>query len=269
MVKTATCSGEWWKQRAVESSRNAADQAVVLEAITVACPGKLILDAIDLRVPLGCICGLLGPNGAGKTSLLRLIAGLLKPGQGRAIVLGMEIPAREDAVRRLIGYVPERDGLYDEMRARDHLEHVARLVLPHDRQRRQAQLREVIRILALDEVLDEWCGSLSAGFRKRVALARTLLGEPKLLLLDEVTNELDPLARVDFLTWLREWQRARPDRTVIFATHVLGDALVVCDRFVVLGRGKVIASVTRDELKTPEGDERKLEEALRTLLVRA
>lgn len=269
MVKTATCSGEWWKQRAVESSRNAADQAVVLEGITVACPGKLILDAIDLRVPLGCICGLLGPNGAGKTSLVRLIAGLLKPGQGRAIVLGMEIPARADAVRRLIGYVPERDGLYDEMRVRDQLEHVARLVLPHDRQRRQAQLREVIRILALDEVLDEWCGSLSAGFRKRVALARALLGEPKLVLLDEVTNELDPLARVDFLTWLREWQRERPDRTVIFATHVLSDALVVCDRFVVLGRGKVIASVTRDELKTPEGDERKLEEALRTLLVRA
>jgi ABC-2 type transport system ATP-binding protein len=250
------------------ASRPSGDDAVSLEGLTVRCPEKVILDGVNLRIPFGEVCGLLGPNGSGKTTLLRVIAGLLKPNRGTATVLGKEVPARADAVRRLVGYVSERDGLYDELRVRDHLEHAARLAFPRDRSRQVARLRAVSELLGLEEVLDEWCGSLSAGFRKRAALARAVLGEPKLVLLDEVTNELDSTARVAFLLWLLEWQRVRPERTVIFATHVLGDALLVCDRFVVLGSGKVVASVTRADVESPEGDERGLEETLLMFLRR-
>ena len=128
-------------------------------------------------------------------------------------------------------------------------------------------MRKALDAFGLTDWQDRWCGTLSAGLRRRVALARATLGEPRLLLLDEVTNELDPPSRASFADWLAGYRRARPDRTVIFATHNVWEVARLCDYVIVLDQGRQLFCGPREMLMGPEAGDDAVEQAILALLI--
>ena len=245
-----------------------APAAVEMTHARVTCHDRPLLDDLSLVVPEGVIAGLVGPNGAGKTTMLRLLGGLVPLASGSARLLGFSLPAQAGAVRGRIGLVPDRSGLYDDVRVGDHLRHAARLAWPRDPARQQEAVRKALDAFGLTDWQDRWCGTLSAGLRRRVALARATLGEPRLLLLDEVTNELDPPSRASFADWLAGYRRARPDRTVIFATHNVWEVARLCDYVIVLDQGRRLFCGPRETLVGPEAGDDAVEQAILALLIR-
>jgi ABC-2 type transport system ATP-binding protein len=200
----------------------------------------LALDAVSLEVPTGTIVGLLGPNGAGKTTLLRLICGLLSPSAGRIEVLGGD-PAQHPAqVRRSLGVVlgGERS-VYWRLTGRENLLYTAALYdVPSGAARERAA--EALRLVGLEDRADDLVEQYSTGMRQRLALARALVHDPPLLLLDEPVAGLDPHA-VAAMRQLFDRLRTDRGRTVIIATHNLSDAERLCDRVAILDRGRLVA----------------------------
>jgi ABC-2 type transport system ATP-binding protein len=240
--------------------------AIDIDNITLTHHRKQILHNLSLQIPVGTVVGLVGPNGAGKTSLFRLLGGLIGSFRGRVHVLGHEVPKQADAVRRRLGVVPEPDGLYEDMRVIDVLDHTARLYLPGDRQQQRARVEEVLRYLDVWDRRNDWCGILSTGLRRRVAIARAILHEPPLLLLDEVTNGLDILSRNAFYEWLVTHQANASANTVILATHNSAEAARLCTFFIVLREGQQRFCGPREELVGPTADVDELEHAFLRLL---
>lgn len=236
----------------VESSTTvgtaAATPAVLLNDVTVMAHKRLILDHVSLRIPAGAIVGIVGPNGAGKTTMLRLLAGLIERFTGAVQMLGYALPRHSAQVRSSIGIIPERDGLYDDMRVIDVIDHWARLYYPTDQRRRQDRIRTVLEHMDLLDRRNDRCGTLSLGLRKRVAIARATLIDPPLLLLDEVTNGLDILSRNSFYSWLAQYYAQEPRRTIIMATHNTAEAARLCSDFVVLCAGRTLFCGSRAEL---------------------
>jgi ABC-2 type transport system ATP-binding protein len=205
-------------------------------------PVAALADA-DLAVPRGTITGLLGPNGAGKTTMLRILLGLIAPDKGRVEVLGRDPVTDGTAVRAACGAVFEHDGLYERLSGRENLEFHARIRRLPDRAER---VREGLACADLEAHADRPAGDYSRGMRRRLALARALLHEPALLLLDEPSAGLDPRARAamhDRLAGL-----AAAGRTIVLATHDLAEAQSLCTAVVVLHAGRVVASGATDEL---------------------
>lgn len=234
------------------------DLAVSFDDVTVACGRQRLLDRLSMTVPRGRITGIVGPNASGKTTTLRVMAGLLRPSSGRLGILGHDAGARMSDWQRLVGFVPERDGLYEDLTVKDTLVGVAKLWgVTRDGSGIEIVDR-VLTQLGLKERADDWCGTLSSGFRRRVALARALIINPNILLLDEVTNSLDLPSRNYFYNWLRH---SRSDTsTVVLATHNAWEAATLCDHYVVLSEGRALFCGPREDLipndDTPEAFER-------------
>jgi ABC-2 type transport system ATP-binding protein len=199
----------------------------------------------ELEVARGTITGLLGPNGAGKTTMLRILLGLIAPDAGRVEVLGLDPLTDGTAVRAACGAVFEHDGLYERLSGRENLEFHARIRRLPDR---AGRVREGLAHVDLQAHADRPAGDYSRGMRRRLALARALLHEPALLLLDEPSAGLDPSARAamhDQLAGL-----AAAGRTILLATHDLAEAESLCSAVVVLHGGRVVASGSTDELRS-------------------
>jgi ABC-2 type transport system ATP-binding protein len=222
--------------------------AVQVHNIVVRVHNRTILNALSLHVPAGVVAGLVGPNGSGKTTTFRLLSGLIGSFTGTANVLGCSLPAQNDRVRTMLGVVPERDGLYDDLRVIDHIDHWARLRFPGNRQHQQVRTEAVLRQMKLCDRRNDRCGTLSAGLRRRVAIARAILHEPPLLLLDEVTNGLDIFSRQDFYEWLVNHKLQHPPSTVIFASHNTAEVARLCNFFIVLRDGQQVYCGPRDQL---------------------
>ncbi|NJO82864.1 MAG: ATP-binding cassette domain-containing protein [Blastochloris sp.] len=235
--------------------------AIDIHNVTLTYRRKQILHNLSLQVPVGTVVGLVGPNGAGKTSLFRLLGGLISSFRGAVQVLGYEVPKQVDALRRRLGVVTEPDGLYEDMRVIDVLNHTARLYLPDDQQRQRARIEAVLRYLDVWDQRNDWCGILSTGLRRRVAIARAILHEPPLLLLDEVTNGLDILSRNAFYEWLAAHQMNAATNTVVLATHNSTEAARLCNFFIVLRDGRQCFCGRRDQLVGPNADADELERA--------
>jgi ABC-2 type transport system ATP-binding protein len=240
--------------------------AIDIQHVSLIHRGKQILNNLSIQAPTGVVAGLVGPNGAGKTTTFRIVTGLISSFSGTAHVLGHEIPKQADAVRRRLGVVTEPDGLYEDMRVIDILNHTARLYLPNDHQQRRDRVEAVLRYLDVWDRRNDWCGILSTGLRRRVAIARAILHEPPLLLLDEVTNGLDILSRNAFYEWLAAHQMNAATNTVILATHNSAEAARLCNFFIVLRDGQQCFCGMRDELVGPNADADELERAFLRLL---
>jgi sodium transport system ATP-binding protein len=215
------------------------DFAVVLDCACKWFGSSYAVDELSLSVPPGEIYGLLGPNGAGKTTALRMLAGLLQPSRGRALIAGVDA-ASLDARARL-GFLSGSTGLYARLTVRETLRYFGR-VHGLSAERLGHRIDMLSGWLSLSALLDRRCENLSTGERQRVSLARTVLHDPPVLILDEPTNGLDVLAS----RALRDFVRQERDRgkAIIFSTHYLAEAELLCDRIGLLFRGRLLREGT-------------------------
>ncbi|HEY8449162.1 MAG TPA: ABC transporter ATP-binding protein [Bacillota bacterium] len=202
--------------------------------------GKLeAVAGIDFTVERGECFGLLGPNGAGKTSTIHMIMGRSRPSSGSLTVLGIDVARQPEAVRARIGLVPQNDHLDSELTLRENLEVYARY-FGMDGKRAAERTQEVLAFAELTERQAARIDELSGGMRRRAVIARALLNDPELLILDEPTTGLDPQARLRVWDKLRELKER--GRTLLLTTHYLDEAWRLCDRVLILDHGRVLAA---------------------------
>jgi len=203
------------------------------------------VDGISLSVREGEILGMLGPNGAGKTTTIRMITGFLPPTSGRVTVDGKDLFEAPREARRQVGYLPENVALYTEMRVREYLDYRARLEGLSRSETRQAIPVALERCL-LTDVRDQIIGTLSKGYRQRVGLATAILHNPRVLVLDEPTVGLDPRQIISIRELIRELGR---QHTLLLSTHILPEVELLCDRVVIIDRGRIVAEGTPESLR--------------------
>ncbi|MDY7077701.1 MAG: ATP-binding cassette domain-containing protein [Chloroflexota bacterium] len=202
---------------------------------------------LDLEIPGTGMFGLLGVNGAGKTTLMRILAGLLNPTSGEVRVFDNDVTTRQgkQTVKNLLGYLPQELGLYPDLSAREFLDYIAVLKGVTDRAVRERQIAELLGMVRVADVADRRLDTYSGGMKQRVGIAQALLGEPKLLIVDEPTARLDPEERVRFRNLLVEVaQRC----AVILSTHIVEDVSHSCSDLAVLWQGTVLFRGTPVEL---------------------
>ena len=208
---------------------------------------KVAVDDADLKVSRGEIVGFLGPNGSGKTTTIRMICGLLRPDGGEGLCLGHDIVREAEAIKRQVGYMTQRFSLYEDLTIRENLEFVARLyALPDVR----AAVDETVDGLGLTSRQHQLAGTLSGGWKQRLALAACIMHKPRLLLLDEPTAGVDPKARREF--WDEIHHLADAGLTVLVSTHYMDEA-ERCHRIVYIAYGTIVARGTADEIIARSG----------------
>ncbi|MBX7101554.1 MAG: ABC transporter ATP-binding protein [Myxococcaceae bacterium] len=216
---------------------------------------RVAIDALNFTVGEGEILGFLGPNGAGKSTTMKILTGFMPATSGRAVVGGFDVFERPLEAKRCIGYLPETPPLYPEMSVRGYLAFVGRLkglkgkALAND-------LERVAAATGVTQELDRLIVNLSKGYRQRVGLAQALLGSPKLLILDEPTEGLDPRQRQEVLTLIKSFAGKH---TVILSTHILSEVKAVSQRVLMINRGKIVAHDAIEAFS--QGKENGLEES--------
>ncbi len=216
-----------------------------VEDLTKRYAGRAAVSGISFTVGRGEIVGLLGPNGAGKSTTLRILAGFLTASSGSVRIGGLDAQRQAEEVRRRIGYMPENNPLYPEMRVREYLKFRARLKGLGRRQSRE-RVSVVTEQFGLGEVSRKLIGHLSKGFRQRVGLADTIVHDPDLIILDEPTIGLDPTQIRTVRQLIKDLGR---QHTVVLSTHILPEAEMTCQRVLILHLGRIVAEGAPAELQ--------------------
>jgi sodium transport system ATP-binding protein len=222
-------------------------------------PGEVrAVEGVSFAAKPGEVFGLLGPNGAGKTTALRMLSTILRPTAGRVEVAGVDAAARPDEVRRRLGFLSGATGVYDRLTPREQARYYGALhgLSGPDLDRRVA---ETLKVLRAEDFADRPCGTLSSGQKQKASLARTVVHDPPVLVLDEPTANLDVLVARSVVEFIRGAKAA--GRTVLLSTHDMSEADRLCDRLVVIHRGRVLAQGTPAEVKAAAGGAADLEEA--------
>ena len=209
--------------------------------------GRVAVDGVSFSVEEGEIVGFLGPNGAGKTTTMRIITGYMPPTRGRVTVDGIDVFERPIEVKSKIGYLPENPPVYHDMTVYGYLRFVADLKGISGKETKD-QVDRVAHRCGIDNVMDRIIGNLSKGYRQRVGLAQSIMGNPKVLILDEPTVGLDPKQIMEVRELIKELAK---DRTVILSTHILQEVSILCERVIIIHEGKIVA----DENITTSGDQ--------------
>jgi ABC-2 type transport system ATP-binding protein len=207
------------------------------------------LSGVSFEVPRGQVVGFLGPNGAGKTTTMRILAGYAAPTAGTARVGGVDVVLDPITSRRMIGYLPENNPLYEEMMVLDFLHFVARVRGVAVAEERHG-IKNAVEHCGLKSVLSKDIGQLSKGFRQRVGLAQAILHDPDLLILDEPTSGLDPNQIVEIRHVIKELGQ---EKTVILSTHILSEVQSTCSRVLIINEGKLVADDSPERLTEVEG----------------
>jgi ABC-2 type transport system ATP-binding protein len=203
------------------------------------------LSGISFRIEAGDIFGFIGPNGAGKTTTIRILAGLSLPTEGDAVVDGVSVVQRPEAARRRVGYMPDYFGAYDHTTVWEYLDFFA-ASYGLDRGLRRRRIEDAVALTDLDRVRDVDVAVLSRGMKQRVSLARALLHDPAVLLLDEPASGLDPRARIEFRALLREL--GRMGKTILISSHILTELSDFVTRVGIIERGQIVACGTPREV---------------------
>jgi ABC-2 type transport system ATP-binding protein len=207
--------------------------------------GTVAVAGVDLEIPEGEIFGLVGPNGAGKTTMLRMLATLLMPTSGDAEIAGESIRRNPQAVRRVLGYMPDAFGVYDDMKVWEYLDFFGRCYGLGPAQRRR-MIGDLLELVDLAHKRDAYVQSLSRGMQQRLCLAHALVHDPKVLLLDEPASGLDPRARVELRELLRELRAI--GKTIVISSHILPELEELCTSVAIIDRGRVLAAGTIAEI---------------------
>jgi len=254
------------------SGGNARDYAVVLEGISKSFPVRRswlamarhpfarplapVLRNVSCAVSEGEFFGLLGPNGAGKTTLFKMLATLVLPDAGKATVRGFDVVAEAPRVREVLApVIADERSLYWRLTAFENLELFAALQGMRGATVR-TRVNEVLNVVGLSDTADKIVGAFSSGMKQRLLIARALVAQPKILLLDEPTRSLDPISARTFRSFLREEISGRQGCTVLLATHSADEVMELCNRVAVLDHGRLLATGTTDSLARELGEER-------------
>ena len=208
---------------------------------------KTVVDHIDMRVNRGEIYGFLGPNGSGKTTFIRMLCGLLRPDDGHGTCLGFDVREQAELIKPHVGYMSQKFSLYEDMTVRENLDFIARMYAVADR---DAGVARSIERMNLGRFRDQLAGTLSGGWKQRLALAACMIHAPRLLLLDEPTAGVDPMARRDF--WDEVHKLAGEGITALISTHYMDEA-ERCHRLAYIAYGHLLATGTVGEIVAQEG----------------
>ncbi len=229
---------------------------------------KLAVDDVSFSVGDGEILGFLGPNGAGKSTTMNMLTGYISSSGGQALICGEDILENPIGAKKNIGYLPEMPPLYLDMTVREYLNFV--YSLKKCRMPKRSHLGEICELTKIEDVNDRVIGNLSKGYRQRVGLAQALVGNPPVLILDEPTVGLDPKQIIEIRTLIKKLGR---NHTMILSSHILSEVQAVCDRVVVIDKGKLVADDTAENLSHKLSADNKLimqiegaENEVRTLL---
>lgn len=219
---------------------------IEVESLTRSYGDFIAVDSVSFAIDPGAIVGLLGHNGAGKTTIMKMLTGFLEPTAGRITIDGEVLGNRLRQAQSLVGYLPENCPVYPDMSVVDYLDYAASLHGIPDADR-GSRIREAVARTALQERALDQIGDLSRGLRQRVGVAQAILHEPKVLILDEPTNGLDPTQ----IQHMRELIRSLSERsTVILSTHILQEVQAVCDRVIILRAGEKVLDARLEDLRT-------------------
>ncbi len=218
------------------------------------------VDDISFKVGKGEIVGFLGPNGAGKSTTMKIITGYLQPDSGTTIVCGIDVQQQPLESKKKIGYLPEANPLYFDMYVREYLDFVADV---HGVGDKKKKIEEVIETVGLSLESKKRVGQLSKGYKQRVGLAAALIHDPEVLILDEPTTGLDPNQIIEIRDVIKKLGQ---HKTVLFSSHILQEVEAICDRVVIINRGKLVADDSVDKLLHQTADNEVLKVSFREAL---
>ena len=217
----------------------AAEQPMVdIQRLSVFYGKQLAVNNLSLTIPRGEVFGFIGPNGAGKTTTIKVLATLLKPSFGSVRVMGIDVVASPQSVRRNIGYVPDSFGVYEDLSVVEYL-HFFAAAYRIEREKRAGTVMDVLALTDLSNKAGSQVDALSRGMKQRLGIARILLHDPQLLLLDEPASGLDPRARIELRELLKELQRM--GKTILVSSHILHELAQLCTRIGIIEAGKMVA----------------------------
>lgn len=215
-----------------------------VEGLTKDYGARRAISNLSFEAKQGEIVGFLGPNGAGKTTTMRILTGYMPPTDGSALVAGYDVVEESLEVRKRVGYLPETVPLYTDMTAFDYLKFMADLRQVPDSEERAD---EALEMVGMESRADSYIASLSKGMRQRIGLAQALIHRPEVLILDEPTIGLDPGQVVEVRKLIREMGK---ERTVLLSTHILSEAQQICDRVLIINKGRIVAEDTPENLQS-------------------
>ncbi|MGI8981528.1 MAG: ABC transporter ATP-binding protein [Pirellulaceae bacterium] len=232
---------------------------VVIEQLTKRYGSFTALSDLSLTIQAGQILGMIGPNGAGKTTCIKILVGLARPTAGTASIGGADCVRDSRRIKHLVGYMPDRFGSYDNMRVHEYLDFFG-ATFGISRPLRKQRIEEVMETTGTTYMRDKFVETLSHGMQQRVGIARTLLHNPQVLILDEPANGLDPQARIEMRDLLI--RLARGGKTLIVTSHILPELSRICDQVAILTHGKLRALGTVDQISRMISRERTMEAQL-------
>ncbi len=218
--------------------------SIIIKDVTKIFGEQKALDNVSLSVEKGEIVALLGPNGAGKSTMMKIITCYLPPNEGDVKVCGFDVLSESLKVRKVVGYLPENNPLYPDMYVREYLEFIAGI---HKLGSKSGErIKDMIYQTGLELEHHKKIGALSKGYRQRVGIAQALIHDPEVLILDEPTSGLDPNQLIEIRSLVREVGK---HKTVLLSTHIMQEVEAVCDRVVIINRGKIVADAPTRELQ--------------------
>lgn len=218
--------------------------SVIVKEISKQYGKQMALDQVSLEIKKGEVVGLLGPNGAGKSTLMKILSCFIPPTYGQASVNGYDVISQSMEVRKLVGYLPENNPLYTDMYVKEYLRFIAGI---HKLGKSSGnRIDWLIQQTGLTVEINKKIGALSKGFRQRVGLAQAMMHDPEVLILDEPTSGLDPNQLIDIRSLIRSLGK---EKTVILSTHIMQEVEAICDRAIIINKGKIVADDSTQNLK--------------------
>lgn len=207
------------------------------------------VDNISFTIEKGEIVGFLGPNGAGKSTTMKIITGYIPSTSGTAMVCGITVDANNNETKKKIGYLPEANPLYFDMYVREYIDFITNI---HAVKNKKQKIEEVIKTVGLSVEANKKIGQLSKGYKQRVGLAAALIHDPEVLILDEPTSGLDPNQIVEIREVIKKLGQ---NKTVLFSSHILQEVQAICDRVIIINKGKIVADDSLNNLQKGNSDE--------------
>lgn len=227
---------------------------IQVEQLTKRYGQHLAVDSINFTVEEGEVLGFLGPNGAGKTTTMNILTGYISATEGRALINGVDILEEPEKAKKMIGYLPEFPPLYGDMTVSEYLDFVSDIKSVTGTERKKS-MEKILDLVKIGDVRGRLIKNLSKGYKQRVGLAQALVGNPQVLILDEPTVGLDPKQIIEIRNLIKSLGK---DHTIILSSHILPEVSAVCERVIIINKGKIVASDTPENLSKGMDDGSKL-----------